>query len=93
MERTILRCQSVTRGRLAEERLAREGDALSGEERRELAVDGLLGRLSMQTELPKGLDRAWLLQQNAFCRAADGPAAQDYSKGHCSVKSFLRVSR
>ena len=38
-----------------------------------LAADGLLGRLSMQTELPKGLDRAWLMKQDAFCRAADGP--------------------
>ena len=72
-ESTIRRCQAVTRGRLAEERLAREGDTLSREERRELAADGLLGRLSMQTELPKGLGRAWLMKQDAFCRAADGP--------------------
>ena len=73
VESTIRRCQAVTRGRLAEERLARDGDILSREERRELAADGLLGRLSMQTELPKGLDRAWLMKQDAFCRAADGP--------------------
>ena len=35
VESTIRRCQAVTRARLA-----REGDALSREERRELAADG-----------------------------------------------------
>ena len=74
VESTIRRCQAVTRGRRAEERLAQEGDALSEAERRELAADGFLGRLSLQTEIPKGLDRAWLFKQDAFCRTADGPA-------------------
>ena len=74
VESTIRRCQAVTRGRRAEERLAIEGDTISGAERRELAADGFLGRLSLRMELPKGLDRAWLFKQDAFCRIADGPA-------------------
>ena len=74
VEQTIKRCQAVTRGRLAEERLAGEKDGLSPYERRELVADALLGRLSLQMELPHGLDRDWLLKQDAFSRAADGPA-------------------
>ena len=75
VERTIRRCQAVTRGRLAEERLAGEGDNLSREERRALAADGLLGRLSMRMDIPEGLDNGWLTRQEAFCRAVDRPAA------------------
>ena len=72
VERTIQRCQAVTRGRLAEERLAGEKEGISPHEQRELVADALLGRLSLQMELPHGLDREWLLKQEAFCRAADG---------------------
>ena len=74
VEQTIKRCQAVTRGRLAEERLAGEMDGITSHEQRELVADALLGRLSLQMELPRGLDREWLLKQDAFCRAADGPA-------------------
>ena len=74
VEQTIKRCQAVRRGRLAEERLAGEMDGITSHEQRELVADALLGRLSLQMELPRGLDREWLLKQDAFCRAADGPA-------------------
>lgn len=74
VERTIQRCQAVTRGRLAEERLAGEKDGISPHEQRELVADALLGRLSLQMELPRGLDREWFLTQDAFCRVADGSA-------------------
>ena len=75
VECTIQRCQAVHRGRLAEERLAGETDEVSSRARLELVADALLGRLSLQMELPHGLDREWLLKQEAFCRAADGSAA------------------
>lgn len=74
VECTVRRCQAVTRGRLAEERLAGEKDGVPLHEQRELVADALLGRLSLQMELPRGLDREWLLKQDAFSRAADGPA-------------------
>lgn len=74
VESTIQRCQAVTCGRLAEERLVSETDKTSSRERLELVADALLGRLSLQAELPRGLNREWLLTQDAFCRAADGPA-------------------
>lgn len=75
VECTIQRCQAVHRGRLAEERLAGETDEIFSRERLELVADALLGRLSLQMELPHGLDREWLLKQDAFCRVADGSAA------------------
>ena len=75
VEQTIKRCQAVRRGRLAEERLAGGEKEPSSREQRELVADALLGRLSLQMELPRGLDREWLLKQDAFCRTADGPAA------------------
>lgn len=75
VEGTIRRCRAVKRGRLAEERLAGELDGIAPQEQRELAADALLGRLSLQMELPRGLNREWLLGQEAFCRAVDGPAA------------------
>ena len=74
VEQTIKRCQAVTRGRLAEERLAGEMDGITSHEQRELVADALLGRLSLKMGLPRGLNREWLLQQEAFCRAADSPA-------------------
>lgn len=74
VEQTIKRCQAVRRGRLAEERLAGEKDGISPHDQRKLVADALLGRLSLQMDLPRGLDREWLLKQDAFCRAADGPA-------------------
>lgn len=75
VEQTIKRCQAVRRGRLAEERLAGEKDGISPHDQRKLVADALLGRLSLQMDLPRGLDREWLLTQDTFCRAADGPAA------------------
>lgn len=74
VEQTIKRCQAVRRGRLAEERLAGEMDGITSHEQRELVADALLGRLSLKMGLPRGLDREWLLTQDAFCRAADSPA-------------------
>lgn len=76
VERTIRRCRAVTGGRLAEERLAKEGGSLSKEERCALAADGLLGRLAMQTDLPEGLNRKWLMGQESFRKAADVPAPE-----------------
>ena len=75
VECTIQRCQAVHRGRLAEERLAGEKDGISPHDQRKLVADALLGRLSLQMDLPRGLDREWLLKQDAFCRTADGPVA------------------
>lgn len=75
VENTIQRCQAVTRGRLAEEQLASTA-ARPPAEQRGLVADALLGHLSFQMKLPHGLNREWLLKQDAFCKAADAPASK-----------------
>lgn len=74
--RTIRRCQSVTAGRIAEQRLEKEGDSLRVEERRVLAAEGLLGRMAQRAELPRELTCEKLVKNPAFCRMVDRPAAE-----------------
>lgn len=78
IRRTLIRVQAVRNGAAAEDRLARDGEQLSGPERKILAAQSVVGRLMQSVVPPDGVNTEMmtkqLMQKPAFQKLSDLPA-------------------